>query len=126
MSRSRNSRRSFLKMASTAAVSAPFISLLPRPDAQTKKFDPNFGTATQAVKALLSGVISSRELTEHVFKRVAKYNSKINAFVTLIEEQAMEQAKHADQLNALKKNSGKFPGKLHGLPILVKDSFATA
>ena len=126
MSRSRNSRRSFLKAASTVAASAPFISLLPRADAQTKKFDPSFGTATQAVKALRSGVISSRELTEHVFKRIAKHNPKINAFVTLIEEQAMEQAKHADQLNALKKNSGKFPGKLHGLPIVVKDSFATA
>jgi amidase len=99
---------------------------MPRADAQTKKFDPNFGTATQAVKALRSGVISSRELTEHVFKRIARYNPKINAFVTLIEEQAMEQAKRADQLNALKKASGKFPGKLHGLPILVKDSFATA
>ena len=74
MSRSRNSRRSFLKAASAVAASAPFISLIPRADAQTKKFDPSFGTATQAVKALRSGVISSRELTEHVFKRVAKHN----------------------------------------------------
>ncbi|MGH9769924.1 MAG: amidase family protein [Blastocatellia bacterium] len=125
MSRSRNSRRSFLKAASTVAASAPFINLIPRADAQTKKFDPSFGTATQAVKALLSGVISSRELTERVFKRIAKYNPKINAFVTLIEEQAMEQAKKADELTARKKASGKLP-KLHGLPIVVKDSFATA
>ncbi|HEV2663611.1 MAG TPA: amidase family protein, partial [Blastocatellia bacterium] len=126
MSQSRNSRRSFLKAASAVAASAPFISLAPRADAQTRKFDPSFGTATQALKALKSGVISSRELTEHVFKRIAKHNPKINAFVTLIEEQAMAQAKHADQLNALKKNSGKSPGKLHGLPVVVKDSFATA
>src|SRR5262245_65632989 len=97
MSRSRNSRRSFLKAASTVVASAPFISLLPRADAQIKKFDPNFGTATQALKALRSGVISSRELTELVFKRIAKYNPKINAFVTLIEEQAMERAKQADR-----------------------------
>ncbi|HEY9432427.1 MAG TPA: amidase family protein, partial [Blastocatellia bacterium] len=122
MSRSRNSRRSFLKAASAVAASAPFISLIPRADAQTKKFDPSFGTATQAVKALRSGVISSRELTEHVFKRIAKHNPKINAFVTLIEEQAMEQAKKADELTSRKKASGK----LHGLPIVVKDSFATA
>ena len=122
MSRSRNSRRSFLKAASAVAASAPFISLIPRAGAQTKKFDPSFGTATQAVKALRSGVISSRELTEHVFKRIAKHNPKINAFVTLIEEQAMEQAKKADELTARNKASGK----LHGLPIVVKDSFATA
>jgi len=128
MSRSRTSRRSFLKTASGIAASAPFISLIPRADAQTKKFDPNFGSATQAVKALRSGVISSRELTSHVFKRIKKHNPKINAFVTLLEEQAMEEAKKADELTARKKASGKLPSlpSLHGLPIVVKDSFATA
>ena len=113
MSRSRNSRRSFLKAASAVAASAPFISLIPRADAQTKKFDPSFGTATHAVKALRSGVISSRELTEHVFKRIAKHNPKINAFVTLIEEQAMEQAKKADELTARRKRRANFT--LHGI-----------
>lgn len=34
------------------------------------KFDPDFGTATQAVAALRRGVISSRELTAHVFARI--------------------------------------------------------
>jgi Asp-tRNA(Asn)/Glu-tRNA(Gln) amidotransferase A subunit family amidase len=82
MNRSRNSRRSFLKAASTAAACAPFINLLPRADAQARKFDPSFGGATEAVKALRNGVISSRELTAHVFKCIAKYNPKINAFVT--------------------------------------------
>jgi amidase len=122
MKRSRSSRRAFLKTASGIAVSAPFISLMPRADAQTKKFDPNFGAATEAVKAVRGGVISSRELTEHVFKRIRKHNPKINAFVTLLEEQAMEQAKKADELTARQKASAK----LHGLPIVVKDTFATA
>ena len=57
------SRRSFLKSGSAAAACAPFITLIPRADAQTRKFDPSFGTATQAIKALRTGVISSRELT---------------------------------------------------------------
>jgi amidase len=122
MKRSRNSRRAFLKTASGLAASAPFISLIPRADAQTKKFDPNFGSATQAVKAIRGGVISSRELTEHVFKRIRKHNPKINAFITLLEEQAMEQAKKADELTARQKASAR----LHGLPIVVKDTFATA
>jgi amidase len=122
MNTSRNSRRSFLKTATGLAAAAPFIGHLPRADAQTKKFDPNFGSGAQAVKALLSGVISSRELTERVFKRIAKYNPKINAFITLIEEQAMEQAKKADELTARKTATGK----LHGLPVVIKDTFATA
>jgi hypothetical protein len=50
MSRSRNNRRSLLKAASAVAASVPFISLIPRADAQAEKFDSGFGTATQAVK----------------------------------------------------------------------------
>ncbi len=86
------------------------------------KFDPDFGDATQAVRAIRAGVISSRELTRHVFKRITKHNEKINAFVTLNEEQAIKRAKRADDALA----AGKIWGPLHGLPILIKDQFATA
>ena len=70
--------------------------------------------------------LTSERLTQIYLSRIERLDPKINAFVTLIEEQAMAQAKHADQLNGLKKNSGKSSGKLHGLPVVVKDSFATA
>ena len=86
------------------------------------KFDPDFGTAIHAVKAIQSGVISSRELTRHVFKRIKKYNEKINAFVTLNEEQALRRARKADEALA----AGKKWGPLHGLPILIKDQYRTA
>ena len=83
------------------------------------KFDPDFGTAIQAAKAIKAGVISSRELTKHVFNRIKKHNKKINAFVTLNEEQALKQARKAD--NDLAKGISR--GPLHGLPILIKDQF---
>lgn len=86
------------------------------------QFDPDFGTALQAVKAIRTGVISSRELTRHVFDRIKKYNEKLNAFVTLNEEQALKRARKADTALA----SGKIWGPLHGLPILIKDQFMTA
>lgn len=86
------------------------------------KFDPNFGTATQAVKAIKTGVISSRELSRHVFRRIKKHNEKINAFVTLNEEHALKRARKADEALA----AGKNWGPLHGLPILIKDQFMTA
>ena len=86
------------------------------------KFDPDFGTAIQAVKAIKNGVISSRELTRHVFHRIKKHNEKINAFVTLNEEQALKRARKADEALA----AGKTWGPLHGLPILIKDQFMTA
>jgi pimeloyl-ACP methyl ester carboxylesterase len=50
-----NSRRAFLKTASAVAVSAPFISFIPRADTQTRKSDPSVGTGEQTVKALRNG-----------------------------------------------------------------------
>ena len=50
--------------------------------ARTTEFDPDFGTATQAVAALRRGAISSRELTAHVFARIKKHNPALNCFVT--------------------------------------------
>jgi len=117
----RKNRREFLKAAAVAIAAAPFVSRLPRANAQAAKFDPDFGTATQAVNAIRRGVISSRELTAHVFERIKKHNAKLNLFVTLTEEQAMARARQADDLLAKKKSLGK----LHGLPIVVKDVFAT-
>jgi amidase len=85
-------------------------------------FNPSFGTAGVAIEALRTGVISSRELTEHVFKRIKIHNSKINAFVTLNEENALARAREADEVMA----AGKILGTLHGLPIIIKDQFCTA
>ena len=61
------------------------------------KFDPDFGSAVGALKAIGAGVISSKELTKHVFRRIKKHNEKINAFVTLNEEQALKLSRRADQ-----------------------------
>ena len=55
-------------------------------------FDPSFGTAKDAVDAIRNGVISSRELTAHLFERIRKHNPKLNLFITLIEDRAMARA----------------------------------
>ncbi len=98
------------------------ISRLPRPTSRAAAFDPDFGTARQAVDAIRRGTISSRELVSHVFERIERYNPRLNLFVTLAREQAMARARRAD--DALAK--GRSVGKLHGLPVSVKDVFATA
>ncbi|MCI0664886.1 MAG: hypothetical protein L0220_27800, partial [Acidobacteria bacterium] len=116
------SRRKFLRVNSAAITAAPFISMLPGATIQTSKFDPNFGTAAQAVQAIRRGEISSRELTAHVIERIKKHNPKLNLFVTLLEEQALEKAKQADEMLAKKKAAGP----LHGLPVVIKDTYATA
>ena len=85
-------------------------------------FDPSFGTCVQAVAALRDRVISARELTEHCFSRIKRCEPAINAFVTLAEEQASQSAAAADEALAANRSLGP----LHGLPIMIKDQFATA
>jgi len=105
----------------TTLAAAPFVSRIPRARGASD-FDPDFGTATDAARAIRSGAISSRELTAHVFDRIRRYNGRINAFVTLVEEQAATRAKAADEALA----QGHPWGPLHGLPILMKDDKKTA
>lgn len=117
------SRRTLLKSAAAILASAQLAGHTLRASAAAAaKFDPAFGTATDALAALSSRAISSRELTEHVFARIHRYNTKINAFVTLLEEQALAQAKKADEARA----RNRAVGALHGLPVLIKDTFETA
>src|SRR5262245_22018346 len=88
-------------------------------------FDPDFGTATQALAALRRGAISSRELTTHVLARIDKLNPALNCFVTVTPNEALTAAKHADAQRGKRSGKGSKLGPLHGLPIVVKDTYAT-
>ena len=116
------SRRSFLQATAGAAAALSLLGRAPARAAGGSPFDPSFGTATAALAALASRQISSRELTAHVFARIRKHNPSLNAFVTLVEAQALAQAGEADEARAQKRPLGV----LHGLPVLVKDAFLTA
>jgi len=115
-------RREFLTKASGVALAFPFVSRLQRSGLAAPGFDPSFGMAHQAISALKGGSISSSELLDHTLARIRKYNPKIEAFITLNEEEARRRAKLADAALV----QGEPWGRLHGLPILVKDTFETA
>ena len=116
------SRRAFLQTTLGLAMAAPCVARFARAAASDRAFDPSFGTATDAARAIRSGAISSRELTEYVYVRIRKHNATINAFVTLTEEQALQRAAQADAALA----RGEVWGPLHGVPVLMKDLHATA
>ena len=63
---------------------------------------------------------SSVELTQHFLDRIAKHDSKLNAFITITAEQAIEHAKQSDQEIAAGTAS-----PLAGVPIAHKDIFCT-
>ncbi len=71
--------------------------------------------------SLAKAEISSVELTQHYLKRIKQYNKNLNAFITVIEEQAMQQARLADQRRAKQ----EYVTPLTGIPIAHKDIFST-
>jgi amidase len=80
----------------------------------------SFASALAAAEAIRSKRISSVELTRHVFERIDRYNPSLNVFCFQLREEALAQARRADEALA----RGESLGALHGVPIHVKESFA--
>ena len=70
---------------------------------------------------LRRGEVSSREITESVFKRIDGREASINAFITTTRETAFKQADLADK----KFNKGGDLPLLTGIPVAVKDVLCT-
>jgi aspartyl-tRNA(Asn)/glutamyl-tRNA(Gln) amidotransferase subunit A len=77
-------------------------------------------TIQHAADALRARRVSSVELTNAAISRMERHNS-LRAFITITAEQALHQARTADRELA----SGADRGPLHGIPIALKDLFAT-
>ena len=78
-------------------------------------------TLLEAAAALRRRETSSTELTRGCLDRIAALNPKLNAFLTVTGEDAMERARQADEELA----RGVDHGPLHGIPVAVKDVFCT-
>ncbi len=79
-------------------------------------------SVAEAVQALRSGALSSRELTAALLARIDRLEPRLHAFITLTPEKALAQADRADaRLIAARRDArGSLPPLL-GLPIAVKD-----
>ncbi len=78
-------------------------------------------TLLTAAKAVRDKEISSRELTRAMLSRIERINPKINAYVTVLPETAMQEAAARDEEIA----RGQVRGPLHGVPVALKDIFCT-
>ena len=76
-----------------------------------------FLTATELTQRIRAKDISAKEVVEAHLAQINRVNPKVNAIVTLLPEQAINQARAAD--NALSR--GDEVGPLHGLPVAHKD-----
>lgn len=78
-------------------------------------------TIKDAEKLLSSKKVSSVELTNFYLDRIAKTNKRINSYLTVCEDVALKQAEQSDDRRA----SGEVKGVLDGVPMALKDIFAT-
>src|SRR3954470_20812264 len=65
--------------------------------------------------------ISPVEATESVLARIDALEGTLNAFVTILVVQALAEARDAER----EIQAGRYRGWLHGVPVSVKDLFAT-
>lgn len=79
-------------------------------------------TITEAGRRLRNGSLTSEALTKTYLECIKRLEPQLNAFITLMEEQALETAAARDaELRA-----GKDRSPLHGIPIVHKDIYNTA
>jgi aspartyl-tRNA(Asn)/glutamyl-tRNA(Gln) amidotransferase subunit A len=79
-------------------------------------------TLKEASERILSKKVSPVELTEACLARIKTNNPKTNAWITVMRDLALAQAKVLEK----EQTAGKFRGPLHGIPIGLKDNIDTA
>ncbi|MBW2557248.1 MAG: Asp-tRNA(Asn)/Glu-tRNA(Gln) amidotransferase subunit GatA [Deltaproteobacteria bacterium] len=77
-------------------------------------------TIHELQKKLKDGSLTSVEITESVYRRIASVEEKVHSYITMMEETAIGQARAADR--RIKEGNA---GELTGIPIAIKDILCT-
>ena len=73
--------------------------------------------ATELAQAIRTRQVSSVEVTQHFYERIERLDTQLNSYLALCEDQALADARAADEAVA----RGWALGPLHGIPISIKD-----
>ena len=92
----------------------------PSAPANSKPFSVVEATIPEMRKAMEEGRVTSRQLVEQYLQRIALYEDKLNATIT-VNARALEEADRLDQ----ERKQGKIRGPLHGIPVALKDNVLT-
>src|SRR3981081_1376020 len=68
-----------------------------------------------------AGEITATQLTEACLARIDRFDGRINAFITLLADWALAQARQLDA----ERSQGAYRGPLHGIPVAHKDLYYT-
>jgi aspartyl-tRNA(Asn)/glutamyl-tRNA(Gln) amidotransferase subunit A len=78
-------------------------------------------TAHEAIDLIKKKEVKCQEVVESVLERIKQVEDKVKSYITITEEQALENAKKIDEKIA----KGEQVGSLYGLPIALKDNLCT-
>jgi aspartyl-tRNA(Asn)/glutamyl-tRNA(Gln) amidotransferase subunit A len=78
-------------------------------------------TATELAAAISAGEVSAAEVTQAHLDRIAAVDDRVKAFLHVAGDDALAQARAVDD----KRSRGEALGALAGVPVAVKDLFAT-
>jgi len=84
--------------------------------------DLTYAEITEVAPRLASGELSPVELTRACLDRIDALDPQINAFITVLGDSALDEARQAER----EIQSGQYRGPLHGIPIAHKDLYYTA
>ena len=79
-------------------------------------------TIQQLGQQVRDRLISPVELARDCLARIENFNPKLNAFITVVADSALDEARRAEQ----EIQHGNYRGPLHGIPIGLKDILDTA
>lgn len=88
----------------------------------TERLDLSFAPIADLGTRMRHGRLSPVAVVEHCLDRIEALNPTLNAFITVTEELAREQARRAEG----DVRAGHWRGPLHGVPVAVKDFYDTA
>src|SRR5215207_8272112 len=81
------------------------------------RMSANARTIVELARALRARELSSETVTTECLARIADRNPSVNAFIAVLADQALAQARDADAELA----RGQDRGPLHGVPLSLKD-----
>lgn len=109
-------RREFISRS--AAITAYFLAT----PSSAQASDLTEFSIAQAARLIRSGELSPVDLVQAYLERINVLDQRLNSFITVTGEQALNRAKILeDELR-----SGHWRGPLHGIPIALKDNIDTA